>query len=420
MQTKLKPFLLTFALLGTLFASQNTQAEEIDCSGPVVGYQKRICLEQETQASILSDKKTAAPVEFSDIEKNRYKDAIKYVQENNIVSGYQDKTYRPDAPLNRAEFTKILIKAKLNGDPADPTEPCFPDVESGVWFEKYVCYAKTNKILGGYPDGTFGPINDVNFAEASKIIVNTFGITPAEVPQDQPWYTAFIEALAQKKNIPGTISKHNHLLTRGEMAEMIKRIMTNDVNQSSLSTCDLIETSCSENSAGFGDQFLVGVDMKQVRAEWIKWLNTEREKLGLQSYVYNNQLNRSAYLWSDEMKTRGMVSHKRVGQTDFYDYNLIKGWFNNLNLDFENVNTVTFSENIGAGPFDCSSGDCTQALTTAIKSTFDAYMAEKGTADSAHYNSVMNKYFQEIGLGIAVDKDAKKYFLTVHYGTSLK
>jgi hypothetical protein len=46
-------------------------------------------------------------------------------------------------------------------------------------------------------------------------------------------------------------------------------------------------------------------------------------------------------------------------------------------------------------------------------------MAEKDKAYKAHYNSIMNKYFKEIGLGIAVDRSTHKYYLTVHYGTEI-
>lgn len=414
----LSKLLVTVLITGLFivpFALQAQAVDDIDCSGGnIFGYLKRKCLELHGSASILSE-----PVQFKDIEKHRYKAAVEYVQSNNIVKGYEDKTFKPNNPINRAEFTKILILAKTGSEPAAPQEPCFPDVENGVWFERYVCYAKSSNILGGYPDGSFRPTSNINFAEASKIFSNTFGLEVAAAPEGQAWYMPFIETLSQKKAIPGSISKHNHNITRAEMAEMIMRVNKGDTSQPSLTTCGLIPSTCSENAPSFGDAIMNEVDMKQVRSEWLKWYNTEREKIGLHPYTYNNQLNRSAFVWSDTMKEMGTVTHKREGEPDFYNYDIIKGWFNNLNLDFENIQRVTFSENIGAGPITCN-GDCTQQLITAIKSTFDAYMAEKGTDDDAHYNSIMNKYFNEIGLGIALDKEKNKFYLTVHYGTKLK
>ena len=402
----------------TLSGASLVKAEdEIDCSGRTVGYLKQLCLQKEIESSIISGDRTV----FTDILDHTYREAITFVQQNGIVDGYSDNSYKPNNSLNRAEFTKILIKAKLKADPTDFSKSCFPDVEDDTWFAKYVCYAKDNNILGGYPDGSFQPTNTINFAEASKIIVNTFDIEKSTPRADQPWYQSYMEALDNQNNIPGTIRKHNHNLTRGEMAEMIMRISKENTSLPSLRACDLIPSACTEGEdLGYGDAFLTGIDMKQVRAEWLNWINGEREKIGLSPYTYNNNLIRSAVTWSQTMKDKKMVTHKRQNETDFYNYTIVKDWFLDLNLDFENINTVTFSENIGAGPFVCTSADCSQALITAIKATFDAYMAEKGTADSAHYNSLMNKYFNEIGLGVAIDTENQKFYLTVHYGTSLK
>ena len=94
-------------------------------------------------------------------------------------------------------------------------------------------------------------------------------------------------------------------------------------------------------------------------------------------------------------------------------------WFDALGLDFENDHRVTFTENIGWGVYSCTKKDCTQDMIKAVRSTFDIYMAEKGEASSAHYNSIMNKYFNEVGIGIALRPDLKKYFLTIHYATKI-
>ena len=80
---------------------------------------------------------------------------------------------------------------------------------------------------------------------------------------------------------------------------------------------------------------------------------------------------------------------------------------------------VTYSENIGYGPFNCSESDCTDELIANIRSTFDFYMSEKDQSYRPHYNSVMNAYFKEIGLGITIDESQNRYYLTVHYGTEL-
>lgn len=153
---------------------------------------------------------------------HRNADAIEYVQSEGIVSGYEDGTYKPDRTINRAEFTKIVIEAQFDQTEIDGCKRVyFPDVPAGQWFTKYVCIARKNGIIQGYPDGTFKPAQNISFVEAAKVIVMTFGY---EFGADPIWYKPFVEALGNKKAIPTTIDRFEKPITRGEMAEMIYRL----------------------------------------------------------------------------------------------------------------------------------------------------------------------------------------------------
>lgn len=378
---------------------------------------------QKTHADCNADpnETCAQEITFSDTKSHRYKEAISYAQRNEIVKGYSDGTFRPNAPVNRAEFTKILVESLLGKTPTDPIDPCFPDINQGMWFEKYVCYGK-GKLFDGYPDGSFKPSKQINVAEAAKIMSNAFEIPlPSQIPGEQ-WFGVSLAALESKGALPETLESSSAAVTRAEMVEMIRILNEKLSNTASLKACDFVPERCSDSSAlnGYGDAFLPdNIDMSQVRSSWLSWNNEVRKQEGLHEYLYNNQLNRSAYVWSDFSKQRGQISHKRIGQTEYYDYNMITAWFANLGLKFQNVYRVTHTENIGAGPYRCDNTDCTQELINSIRSTFDHYMGEKNKEYRPHYNSVMNGYFNEIGLGISIDKENKKYYLTVHYGTKL-
>jgi hypothetical protein len=147
-------------------------------------------------------------------------EGIEYGQANGILDGYGDGLFRPNQSINRAEFTKIvmnaLFKAEISGG------NCFPDVTDD-WFAPFVCTAKLKTILGGYPDGTFKPGQTISFAEAAKIIVNAFNI---EVSTDtEVWFKPFIEALGVRRAIPLTVNQFGHDMTRGELAEIIYRLL---------------------------------------------------------------------------------------------------------------------------------------------------------------------------------------------------
>ncbi len=169
---------------------------------------------------------------FSDVpDSHPNATAIEYVKSMNMVDGYPDGTYRPDETINRAEFTKIVTTANYDMAPIDlclerqlsSSEPTvfFSDVSRFEWYAKYICIAKVNNVIGGYPDGTFRPGEKIKFVEAAKIIVNIFGY---ETVTDEVWYKPFIDMLAAKGAIPTSIDSFEKYITRGEMAEIIYRV----------------------------------------------------------------------------------------------------------------------------------------------------------------------------------------------------
>ena len=148
--------------------------------------------------------------------------AINYLAEQEIVKGYPDGTFRPSQKINRAEFLKIVLEADNTRFTAPCLEGEFPDVSPSDWFVIYTLHAKCFGIIEGYPDGTFKPSKTINFVEAAKIIVNVL-----EVPTSSTgiWYEGYVRALANKKAIPISISSFDQQITRGEMAEIIYRIL---------------------------------------------------------------------------------------------------------------------------------------------------------------------------------------------------
>lgn len=89
-----------------------------------------------------------------------------------IVEGYEDGTFRPDSPVNRAEAAKILLLSTGLPALADPFGTAeFPDVPENAWFAASVQRLAEYLILEGYEDGTFGPERHITRAEAAKIVL---------------------------------------------------------------------------------------------------------------------------------------------------------------------------------------------------------------------------------------------------------
>ena len=170
-----------------------------------------------------------------------------------------------------------------------------------------------------------------------------------------------------------------------------------------------------------GESGVSKVDMSKIRDAWLGWYNDARKKNGLGTFAYDANLDRTALVWSEVAVKKGKIEHKRPGQTKYYDYKRMVSWFKEQGLTFSQVGKSTFVENIGWDYYSCpaSSADCTDNLIASIKHTYNFFIGEKGKKYHAHYDSIMNKNYKKIGLGIAVDPVKKRYYLTVHYATNV-
>ncbi|HLG25316.1 MAG TPA: S-layer homology domain-containing protein, partial [Candidatus Gracilibacteria bacterium] len=118
-----------------------------------------------------------------------------------------------------------------------------------------------NEIISGYPDGTFKPAQNINFAEASKIVVNAFGY---ETVDDAVWYRPYVEKLAELNAIPESIDGFDHKVTRGEMVEMIYRLREKLTDKPSQTYAELADNdsgtggTSTGGSQGSGEAPMVG------------------------------------------------------------------------------------------------------------------------------------------------------------------
>lgn len=128
---------------------------------------------------------------FSDVnDSTDYKIAIKYMAENGVIQGYPNGTFKPNNCVNRVEFLKMLFLTNQT-EISDVQGSTFPDVDSTQWYGPYVStafYGK-NRIIDGYPDGTFQPSKCVNRVEAIKMAILEFN--NGEIPTTEEGLWAF-------------------------------------------------------------------------------------------------------------------------------------------------------------------------------------------------------------------------------------
>lgn len=102
-----------------------------------------------------------------------YAEYITFAAKNGWINGYSDGTFRPDAPITRAEATKILARSiKLPIIPR--TTSSFDDVPNTSVFVPYIETLKAKKIISGKTQTTFDPNSNIVRTEAARIIYKTF------------------------------------------------------------------------------------------------------------------------------------------------------------------------------------------------------------------------------------------------------
>jgi hypothetical protein len=114
---------------------------------------------------------------------------------------------------------KILVKGGLKMDPTT-AGGCFPDVSNG-WFTSYVCYAASQQWVKGYPDGKFHPENNLNDAEALKMIVVSLVAADkisAEPDCDQSqWYGIYLCSGESQGILSSNQFDPSNTITRGKV-----------------------------------------------------------------------------------------------------------------------------------------------------------------------------------------------------------
>ena len=116
---------------------------------------------------------------YSDVAGDKwYNNAISTLSNMGIICGYPDGTFRPDAPITRAELTKIAASFFADPRVAREYDGRFSDVKGSEWYIAYLMKAIEEALIYGYPDGTFGPNRPITRAETCAIVNRTLGRKP--------------------------------------------------------------------------------------------------------------------------------------------------------------------------------------------------------------------------------------------------
>lgn len=177
------------------WSSDNSQIAIVDSTGKVTGIAPgiaKITVKTEvghfTDSSIVTVEAPPEPpspagpaVVLSDLNGHPASDLIYQAVTLGIVSGYPDRTFRPDGSVTRAEFATMLMRGIMPGD--DGVTLQFKDKDKiGGWAVKPVQQAVKLGIISGYADGTFRPNANITHAEMIAMVMRASGLPMNEGP----------------------------------------------------------------------------------------------------------------------------------------------------------------------------------------------------------------------------------------------
>jgi polyhydroxybutyrate depolymerase len=128
---------------------------------------------------------SSAPAQTTE---SRYPEAVRYLLARGVIQG--NSNLRLQENVTRAELA--VIAYRLYGAARPGAVRCFSDVPSGTWYETAVCSLAGQEILSGFEDGTFRPTQTVQGAEVLKIIMAAFNIE-VENSEANPWYAPYVQ-----------------------------------------------------------------------------------------------------------------------------------------------------------------------------------------------------------------------------------
>ncbi|WP_026736304.1 fasciclin domain-containing protein [Fischerella sp. PCC 9605] len=141
-----------------------------------------------------------AEVNFSDVADDFWaRPFIQALAQRNIITGFPNGTFRPQQPVERAEFAAMIAKAFEQEQVRQLAEPGFRDVPDDYWAASEIEEAFQTGFMVGYGGTLFLPEQPIPRAQAITALANGLRLsadgTPAEILrgyyQDAGWIPAY-------------------------------------------------------------------------------------------------------------------------------------------------------------------------------------------------------------------------------------
>ncbi|MGD1914498.1 MAG: DUF1565 domain-containing protein [Rivularia sp. (in: cyanobacteria)] len=176
------------------------------------------------------------PIKLTDIDSHWAAEFIQELAQLEIVKGFPNRTFRPDATITRSQYAALLLKAFYIEPLREAIE--FVDVKESFWAHGVIQQAYQGKLLCGYPGKKFLPHQNIPRIQVIVSLINGLGFTGGaeidlniyddsnKIPNNDKEKVAIATQNRLIVNHP-KISKlnPNRAATRAEVAVMIYQVL---------------------------------------------------------------------------------------------------------------------------------------------------------------------------------------------------
>lgn len=120
----------------------------------------------DTSTTVNNQDKETASTNLTDIIGHWAESSINAMAEKGVITGFDDKTFKPDNAVTRAEFAVLIMRAFGF---EQSSEIVFSDVDSGDWFAEAVATLSHHGIINGY-NNKFNPNDSISRQDAATIV----------------------------------------------------------------------------------------------------------------------------------------------------------------------------------------------------------------------------------------------------------
>ncbi|TBL71095.1 S-layer homology domain-containing protein [Paenibacillus thalictri] len=183
------------------------------------------------------------PLAFRDVESHWAKAAVNDMGSRMVIDGTGEGMFSPDRNITRAEFATIVVRGL--GLKLENASSPFSDVKLSDWYAGAINTAYAHQLISGFEDGTFRPNDSITREQAMAMIGKAMTITGLKAKLPVPAANATLLAYTDAQDVSawsiggvadsvqagiitgrsGTTLAPQAFITRAEVAAILQRLL---------------------------------------------------------------------------------------------------------------------------------------------------------------------------------------------------